>query len=310
MTLPRIFGLFGLLMPTMATSANLLVNPDFRTDLRGWRDDFSRPAIWVAEDAAGNPASGAIRLTHDGTGNNAYRSTRSQCLSMPGGRELLVRATMRVPPGQPAGTRAGVVLVSYEGETCGGGGGVIAVIDTESASWQTVSASATTLPGTRSLHVWLSVRKATGVEDPGSALIDDVFLGHSNPSFTLRHQLSGAWYNPAWNGQGFFIDVSPTIDLFFAGWYVWGDNSQYLWLTAQGEFDGDIANVLLFQTSGGRIYDPQVVQTVPVGTAAFRFRNCTEGEVIISRDGQPRRAFPLVRLTPSPPDCVLPFAGE
>jgi hypothetical protein len=297
-------------LPAGVGAANLLVNPGFDTDLRGWRNDFNRAGAWVAEDANGNPSSGAIRVTHEDTGNNGYRSVRSQCLSMPAGRQLLLRATMRVPAGQPAGTRAAVVLFHYEGDICIGNGSVIGQVDTDSGSWQTVSANATTPPGTRSLFVSISVRKATGVTEPASALIDDVFLGHSNPSFTLRHQLSGAWYNPAWNGQGFFIDVVPTIDLFFAGWYTWGDGSQYQWLTAQGNFDGDIANVLLFRTSGGRIYHPQPVTTVPTGSAAFRFRNCTEGEVIISRDGEPRQAFPLVRLTPPPPDCVLPAAGE
>lgn len=93
----------------------------------------------------------------------------------------------------------------------------------------------------------------------------DEILG-SAPLDGLNAGLNDAWFNPATNGQGFFITVFPKIGQVFLAWYTYdvsrppdevagflGDPG-HRWLTAQGDYLENSALLELWVTSGG-IFD-------------------------------------------------------
>jgi DNA-binding beta-propeller fold protein YncE len=113
-------------------------------------------------------------------------------------------------------------------------------------------------------------------------------------SFQISPGLNDAWYNPATNGQGFLITVFPDIQQMFVAWFTFdserppvdvtallGDSGQR-WLTAQGPYDGDTANLTVFVTEGG-VFDsatpPASTDPAGDGTLTLEFADCTEGMV-------------------------------
>jgi len=114
------------------------------------------------------------------------------------------------------------------------------------------------------------------------------------PSFTINAGLNDAWYNPATNGQGFLISVFPVIKQVFVAWFTYDterppdDVTAFLgepghrWLTAQGSFEGNTANLTVFVTEGG-VFDSATpaASTDPAGdgTITLEFADCTEAMV-------------------------------
>jgi len=113
-------------------------------------------------------------------------------------------------------------------------------------------------------------------------------------TFRINPGLNDAWYNPATNGQGFLITVFPDIGRMFLAWFTFdterppegvsallGDPGQR-WLTAEGPYDGDTANLKVYITDGG-VFDAAVpaASTDPAGDGTLRleFADCTEGMV-------------------------------
>ncbi len=116
----------------------------------------------------------------------------------------------------------------------------------------------------------------------------------SPPILLLNAGLNDAWYNPATDGQGFFITVFADLGVVSLAWFTYdtelptvgararlGDPG-HRWLTAQGPFDGDTANLTIFVTKGG-LFDAvaPVASTDPAGDGTIRleFADCTEGMV-------------------------------
>jgi len=113
-------------------------------------------------------------------------------------------------------------------------------------------------------------------------------------SFTINAGLNDAWYNPATNGQGFLISVFPQIKQVFLAWFTYDierppdDVTAFLgepghrWLTAQGPYEGDTANLTIFVTEGG-VFDSAepATKTDPAGDGemTLEFADCTEGLV-------------------------------
>ncbi len=106
--------------------------------------------------------------------------------------------------------------------------------------------------------------------------------------------LNDAWYNPLTNGQGFLITVFPDIKQMFLAWFTYdterppGDVTAMLgepghrWLTAQGPYEGDTANLTIFVTEGG-VFDAAepAAATDPAGdgTLTIEFADCANGLV-------------------------------
>jgi hypothetical protein len=135
--------------------------------------------------------------------------------------------------------------------------------------------------------------------DP-AAVVEDAA---ESTGFEINPGLNGSWFNPETTGQGFFLDVLPETDLVFIAWFTYdttqaaqvlkvqsgrppkalkaatvGDDN-HRWLTAQGPFSGNIAQLEVFLTTGGLFDDPAPVINTPEGTITLTFQDCTSGTV-------------------------------
>ena len=113
-------------------------------------------------------------------------------------------------------------------------------------------------------------------------------------SFGINAGLNDAWFNLATAGQGFLIAVFPDKKEMFVAWFTFDterppeDVTAFLgepghrWLTAQGTYEGDTANLTIFVTEGG-VFDaaepPVSTDLTGDGTITLEFADCTEGLV-------------------------------
>jgi hypothetical protein len=126
----------------------------------------------------------------------------------------------------------------------------------------------------------------------GQARIFDVSM--FNP-FTLNAGLNDAWYYPKTDGQGFFINVYPVLDVVALAWFTYdtelpppdatanlGDPG-HRWFTALGPLTGNQVTMEIEMTSGGLFDTPtEITRTDPPGsdgTIVLTFYNCNAGTV-------------------------------
>ncbi len=125
-----------------------------------------------------------------------------------------------------------------------------------------------------------------------------------------QHGLTGSWFEPATDGQGFEVEVFP--DLVAAGtgsvqmsWFTFdtvagGANAQR-WYTLSGSVVSGQPNAALtiFQNVGGNFNAPPITSGVAVGTATLSFDTCTSGQLTYNfTDGSGRSGnIPLTRIT-------------
>jgi hypothetical protein len=133
-------------------------------------------------------------------------------------------------------------------------------------------------------------------------------------SFQINPGLNDAWYNPATDGQGFLISVFPDIKQMFLAWFTFDTERPpedvtatlgepgHRWLTAQGPYDGDTANLTIYVSEGG-VFDAAepAASTDPDGDGSMtiEFADCTEG--LLNYDIKSLGIFgviPIQRITP------------
>jgi hypothetical protein len=109
--------------------------------------------------------------------------------------------------------------------------------------------------------------------------------------FVINAGLNDAWYNPATNRQGFLITVYPISKQMFVTWFTFDTERPsedagaqlgepgHRWLTAQGPYDGDTANLTIYLTKGG-VFDaadpPASTDQAGIGTMIIEFADCNE----------------------------------
>ena len=130
--------------------------------------------------------------------------------------------------------------------------------------------------------------------------------------FQINAGLNDAWFNRATSGQGLLITVFTQRKELFLAWFTYdterppqdvtailGDPG-HRWLTAQGPYNGDIADLKLYLTSGG-VFDaanpPAATDGDGYGTMQIQFADCTQGLVTydipsLGRSGE----FPIERI--------------
>jgi len=111
--------------------------------------------------------------------------------------------------------------------------------------------------------------------------------------FDINAGLNDAWFNPATDGQGFFITVFPDLGFVSLAWFTYdtelppedatanlGDPG-HRWLTALGAIDGDMTEMNISITSGGIFDTPpdEGFMRMDDGTIILKFNNCNEGTV-------------------------------
>jgi len=134
------------------------------------------------------------------------------------------------------------------------------------------------------------------------------------PAFAINAGLNDAWFESSTPGQGFLIIVFPNIGQVFLAWFTFDTErpdddtamlgeSSHRWLTAQGPYDGNTANLTVYLTEGGVFdaADPPAVTNVvdPVGTITIVWEDCETGTLTYDLDppgvqGQ----IPIRRIVP------------
>lgn len=142
----------------------------------------------------------------------------------------------------------------------------------------------------------------TWVADNWFEVLASILPGSEPFSINIGH--SGAWYNPDTSGQGQLIDVEPESQFIFLAWFTFTDaasdnpNEQH-WFTAQGNYSGNTADLIVSETLGGRFDDPQEADTNPVGLATLIFEDCSLGYMYYTIDTLGLQgSFPLQRAIP------------
>jgi len=136
---------------------------------------------------------------------------------------------------------------------------------------------------------------------PGSDNVCEGLSGNTTEAVDINAGMDGAWFDPDTPGQGFYIDAYPDPEggnFIFVAWFTYGEDtaSGQRWLTAQGSFEGSIAEIDVFETTGGNFDDPQATSTTNVGTMSIDFADCSnalltysltdngaEGDIAITR---------------------------
>ncbi len=287
---------------------NYLTNGGFDEDLSVWVNTWDRRGEWDPLDAAGDPASGSALLYNEGESNGATPLVLDQCVRFGGAQSLEWGGQVRIPSDQPNGTTPNIFFLTFPEDNCGGSFLQLENVGTQTVGdWVAINNQVITDPATASIRISLGLSKPNGETATASSYFDDVYLRRTDSTYRfIDDRMTGSWYNPDFPGQGFVVDISPSISLFFGGWYTWTDTPGAIdWMTLQGEFSGEVANLKIYRSSGGKFLDPTEVTTVPIGVAEVRFISCTEAELLYKFDGEGDfTLMPLMRLLPAFYDCV------
>jgi hypothetical protein len=123
-------------------------------------------------------------------------------------------------------------------------------------------------------------------------------------NFKINAGHAGAWFNPETPGQGQLIDIEPVTQFMFLAWFTFTDAAsdnpfEQHWFTAQGNYSGDTADLLVYESLGGKFDDPQEVSADPVGKATLSFSDCGTGQLDYTIDTWDLQgSFPLQRAIP------------
>jgi hypothetical protein len=120
--------------------------------------------------------------------------------------------------------------------------------------------------------------------------------------------VGGTWYNPATPGQGFMLEAVPSLNSLVLGWFTWSNTAgDHFWLSGIGPVTGNSASIELVRSANGRFNDPTPVSDDSIGTATFRFTDCSHATVSFQRtDTGESGTIPIQRLTPVPSACTAP----
>ena len=81
-----------------------------------------------------------------------------------------------------------------------------------------------------------------------------------------------------------FAPAPPNTGLVFVAWFTFGDDtaSGQRWFTAQGGFEGSVAELDVYETTNGSFDDPRAPDTLPVGTMVIDFVDCSNAQLTYS----------------------------
>lgn len=133
--------------------------------------------------------------------------------------------------------------------------------------------------------------------------------------FQINAGHAGAWFNPETPGQGLLIDVEPESNFLFASWFTFTDAAsenanEPHWFTAQGNFMGDTAELVVYETLGGQFDGPQEVGTNAVGNATLSFSDCAGGRLDYTIDAWGvEGSFPMQRAIAGTENVCEKLAG-
>ncbi len=125
----------------------------------------------------------------------------------------------------------------------------------------------------------------------------------SDAPFALNFGLSGSWFNPQTDGQGFVFEVVPDDQVLVVYWYTYGADGQggQQWLVGAGPYSGNRAMVDLQRPAGGQFDQAGGVVREDWGSVEIVFTSCTEG-LLYYQSGMEQASgeIPMVRITADP----------
>lgn len=132
-------------------------------------------------------------------------------------------------------------------------------------------------------------------------------------TFLINSGLNDVWATPGKNGQGILFAVFPDAGVFFSAWFTYDSTRppngatavlgqpDQRWLTMQGGFAGDTANLQVYYSTGG-VFDmasPAPGNPVSIGTATIVFHDCGSATLTYSIPSLGlQNSEPLVRIVP------------
>ncbi len=121
------------------------------------------------------------------------------------------------------------------------------------------------------------------------------------PPAVLGPGFTGAWFNPAQDGHGVFLEVLPENRM-VAAWYVFTPGAQQAWVVGVGTIVGNTASVPVQIASGTSFppnFNPAQVARTNWGTLNFTFSDCNNGSMAFASSvtGYGSGTIPLARVT-------------
>ena len=127
--------------------------------------------------------------------------------------------------------------------------------------------------------------------------------------FAISAALTGAWFDPATAGQGFMLDVIPSTQQIALAWFTYSAQPAtgnaavgvdgHEWLTAQGPYAQNTAELTVTLTTGGIFDDPNPVSNESAGSITLTFQSCSEATLAFTLDDGRTGSISLERLTPA-----------
>ena len=115
----------------------------------------------------------------------------------------------------------------------------------------------------------------------------------------INHGMSGLWYNPATDGQGFAFEIVPQTRQLVAHWYTYASaDGKQQWLFADGSYVDDVATLNFVAGSGGRFNAATPPDLPAWGKATLRFDSCTSATLEFQSIAGAAGVIQLQRLTP------------
>ena len=140
----------------------------------------------------------------------------------------------------------------------------------------------------------------------GLNAIRKIDLGLEDEPFEINFGVAGGWYEPVNSGQGFKVDVIPTVGQLVMGWFTHGQtvattpgDPNLRWWTLQGPYTGNTVDLTIYETTGGKLDDPQTANTLPVGSAILTFTSCDNATLDYSFTNGPADTIDLIPLLSS-----------
>ncbi len=212
------------------------------------------------------------------------------------------------------------LLPSGEVIVAGGGGSLGAIqsaelYDASSALWRITAA----LNIARAFHTATLLQNGTALVAGGisaaGALNSAEIYGVAFPPGAIDPGFTGAWFDPAQNGHGLFVEVLPNNRL-LAWWFTFNPaGTEQAWFGGVGTYSGNTATISqVNETTGGRWipnFDAKQIANNPWGTLTFTFTDRDHGKVNFgSVLGYGTGSLNLSRLTqPVMPSAVASSIG-
>ncbi len=134
---------------------------------------------------------------------------------------------------------------------------------------------------------------------PGGVGMSGVIrVAQANEGFPVRMGHSGSWWNPAWDGQGFAIEVLPAESVLVAYWFTYEQDGRQAWYLLAGPYSDDTATLEIYRMEGGVFVTEGSADAVMAGQGSLQFGSCDTAVLTYTLDGQTDR-IDLSRLTPN-----------